>query len=182
MAQPGEHGPELDELKTMTSVSRDALYNLIWERPIGQLSRQYGVPAAKVREACKMLSIPIPPAGYWAGKRAGNKRAPSPLPEHNGANVFRLRAEPKETLVEWIMKNRPQEAPPLAKHKQRQAPPAPGSPRYVPLSVWATHVFGDHCPHNNTLLKWVHEGRIQPQPKKIGRGWFLVPYAEYISD
>lgn len=26
-------------------------------------------------------------------------------------------------------------------------------------------------PHTNTLLRWVHDGRIQPQPKKVGKAW-----------
>lgn len=166
----------------MTVVERKRLYAEIWQRPVGVISRDYGVPAAKVREACKSLSIPLPPARFWADKRAGTESAPSPLPDHNGPDSFRLRAEPKESLVDWLLKNRPPAVEPLAKPKQRQAAPAPGNPRYLPLSVWATQVFGEHVPHQNTLLKWVHEGRIQPQPKKIGRGWFLVPHAEYVSD
>jgi predicted site-specific integrase-resolvase len=52
----------------------------------------------------------------------------------------------------------------------------------VPLQEWAKLLMGEHAPHNNTLLRWVHEGRIQPQPVKIGRKWFVRPDAEYISD
>jgi hypothetical protein len=166
----------------MTVVERKRLHAEIWQRPVGVISRDYGVPAAKVREACKVLSVPLPPARYWADKRAGNDSAPIPLPAHAGPDVFQLRAEPKESLVEWVMKNAPHAVSPPPKPEPRKGTPAPINPRYVPLTVWATQVFGDHCPHNNTLLKWVHEGRIQPQPKKIGRGWFLVPHAEYVSD
>jgi predicted site-specific integrase-resolvase len=43
-------------------------------------------------------------------------------------------------------------------------------------------MFGEHAPHANTLLRWVHEGRIQPPPKKIGRKWWVVPSAEYLAD
>ncbi|WP_426117249.1 hypothetical protein [Massilia sp. PWRC2] len=28
----------------------------------------------------------------------------------------------------------------------------------------------------------VHDGRIHPQPKKIGRQWWVAPYAEYVGD
>lgn len=166
----------------MTVVERKRLYAEVWQRPVGILSRDYGVSAVKVREACKALSITLPPAGYWADKRAGKAKEPTPLPEHSGSDVFRLRAEPKENLVDWVMKNTPRAIPTSTKRKQLTVPLATVNPRYVPLSVWAAQVSGDHCPHTNTLIRWVREGRIQPQPKKIGRKWFMVPHAEYVGD
>lgn len=54
-------------------------------------------------------------------------------------------------------------------------------PRYVTLPEWAAMMFSK-VPHQNTLLRWVHEGRIQPQPKKIGRAWRVRPTAEYVED
>lgn len=54
-------------------------------------------------------------------------------------------------------------------------------PRYVTLAEWAELMFSK-VPHTNTLLRWVHEGRIQPQPKKIGRAWRVKPNAEYVED
>ena len=53
--------------------------------------------------------------------------------------------------------------------------------RYITLQEWAQLNFSK-VPHNNTLLRWVHEGRIQPQPIKIGRVWQVKPAAEYISE
>jgi hypothetical protein len=37
-------------------------------------------------------------------------------------------------------------------------------------------------PHENTLLRWVHDGRIQPQPKKIGKSWQVKRDAQYVAD
>jgi len=54
-------------------------------------------------------------------------------------------------------------------------------PRLIPLSDWAVEVFGEHKPHSSTLLRWVHDGRIKPQPKKIGRTYFVEPKAEYVE-
>lgn len=54
-------------------------------------------------------------------------------------------------------------------------------PRYITLNEWAATQFS-RVPHYNTLIKWVHDGRIQPQPKKIGRAWQVRPNAEYVSD
>lgn len=54
-------------------------------------------------------------------------------------------------------------------------------PRYITLAEWGARTFSK-VPHNNTLLRWVHEGRIQPQPKKIARIWQVKPNAEYVED
>jgi len=54
-------------------------------------------------------------------------------------------------------------------------------PRYMTLHQWAGAMFAK-APHKNTLLRWVHEGRIQPQPEKIGRLWFVKPSAVYRAD
>ena len=63
------------------------------------------------------------------------------------------------------------------KHATRDAV----KPRYITLPEWAAMMLS-RVPHQNTLLKWVHEGRIQPQPKKIGRAWWVKPDAVYVSD
>lgn len=77
----------------------------------------------------------------------------------------------RESLVEWM--KRGDKPAPLMKALKVVAPlkTAAAPPRYVQLAIWATTVFGEHAPHKNTLLRWVHDGRIQPQPKKIGRTW-----------
>jgi len=54
-------------------------------------------------------------------------------------------------------------------------------PRLIPVSEWAALVFGEHKPHPSTLLRWVHDGRIKPQPKKIGRAYFVDPAADYVE-
>jgi len=54
-------------------------------------------------------------------------------------------------------------------------------PRYITLREWAEMMFSK-VPHQNTLLRWVHEGRIQPQPQKVGKRWQVKPSAEYKAD
>ena len=51
----------------------------------------------------------------------------------------------------------------------------------IPVSNWASAVFGEHRPHANTLLRWIQNGRIKPQPKKVGRTYFCRPNAEYVD-
>lgn len=53
--------------------------------------------------------------------------------------------------------------------------------RYVTLQEWAALMFSK-VPHSNTLLRWVHDGRIQPQPKKIGKHWQVERNAVYVAD
>jgi predicted site-specific integrase-resolvase len=55
-------------------------------------------------------------------------------------------------------------------------------PRLVPIAEWAKIVFGDHAPCGNTLRRWTHEGRISPQPKRVGNNYFVPPSAEYQGD
>lgn len=52
-------------------------------------------------------------------------------------------------------------------------------PKLIALRDWARIQFGDKLPHDNTLRNWVNNGRIHPRPKKIGRGWFVQPEAQY---
>lgn len=52
-------------------------------------------------------------------------------------------------------------------------------PKWLPLRTWAKLNYGDAMPCINTLLKWVHDGRIQPQPEKHGKSWRVKAIAEY---
>lgn len=53
--------------------------------------------------------------------------------------------------------------------------------RYITLQEWAALIFSN-VPHANTLYRWVHDGRIQPQPEKIGKHWQVRREAQYIAD
>lgn len=52
--------------------------------------------------------------------------------------------------------------------------------RYVTLQEWAALMFSK-IPHRNTLQKWVNEGHIHPQPKKIGRAYQVKRDARYVD-
>ncbi len=53
------------------------------------------------------------------------------------------------------------------------------TPKLLPVMEWAKQTMGEHVPTIKTLREWCGVGKIQPQPKKIGRRWFVVPHAEY---
>ncbi|WP_426117243.1 hypothetical protein [Massilia sp. PWRC2] len=140
-------------------LSRERLFENVWETPIGNLARDWGITSAKLRDICKALHVPLPEAGHWAAIRAG-KAPPQPeLPFFEGTSTLTFDVRPRESLVQWEARAvSPVRAP---KPKAAVAPPKNTehdgiAPRYVPVSVWATMVFGEHVPHNNTLLRWVH--------------------------
>ena len=60
----------MKELKPIR-VSREALYQQVWETPMSQLSSQYGLSDKGLAKICKRLNIPCPGRGYWARKAAG---------------------------------------------------------------------------------------------------------------
>ncbi|HEY2007349.1 MAG TPA: hypothetical protein VGH23_00040 [Rhizomicrobium sp.] len=66
--------------KSVTSISRQELYDLVWERPTRTVASELGVSDVALAKACRRAEIPIPPRGYWARKAAGQKPTKIPLP------------------------------------------------------------------------------------------------------
>ena len=50
--------------------------------------------------------------------------------------------------------------------------------KMMKIRDWAGLVFKE-APHYNTLVRWVKNGLIYPQPKRIGKYWFVRSDAEY---
>ena len=155
-------------------LSRIELYASVWKHPVGQLARRMNITSATLRDACKVMSIPLPPLGHW---QRTPKPTPTPLPPHDGPDTYPTRVPQRELLAKAVTST-----PREAKATEPGPPPKAASPRYVTLDQWAVSMFGEHKPHFNTLRKWVNEGRIQPQPKKMGIRWWVVPAAEYVGD
>jgi hypothetical protein len=98
--------------------------------------------------------------------------------------------KPKQSLEDWVKESTAnvtarvpqrfvQKPATVAPKADAYAPEA--TTRYITLNEWAVSQFS-RPPHYNTLIRWVHDGRIQPQPKKIGRAWQVRPHAEYVCD
>ena len=66
--------------------NREKLYEEVWEKPVIQVAAAYGVSDVMIHKICKSLDIPVPPRGYWARVRAGEKIKKPPLPAKEGAN------------------------------------------------------------------------------------------------
>jgi len=67
-------------------ISRDALYSLVWSKPLSQLGPLFGISDTALRKKCKEISIPLPHLGHWAKKAANKPTHQTPLsPRSPGA-------------------------------------------------------------------------------------------------
>ncbi len=76
---------------------RDELYVMVWQHPVGPLSARLGMSSAKRREACRVMSIPLPPLGHW--QKIVAPAAPALLPR-DGPYVFTIGTPPLATSVD----------------------------------------------------------------------------------
>jgi hypothetical protein len=60
---------------------RETLYNQVWSQPVQVVARSYSVSGVALAKTCRKLQIPVPPRGYWARIRTGQKVRRPPLPE-----------------------------------------------------------------------------------------------------
>lgn len=186
-------------------LNRQELYRDVWSKRVGMVACKYNLTEGEIRKACFALDVPRPAHGYWAKLKTGDAPPVPPLPP-SGASTYVCKAYPrrptpgkeptpkpakeKESLVEWVLTNRkdlrakgPARTPPPPYHSMHLLPEdTMNLPRYIPLEAWAQLLLGEHAPHINTLIRWVHDGFIQPQPLKIGRRWCVRKDAAYVPD
>ena len=88
--------------------NREKLYEEVWAKPVVQVAVQYGVSDVAIHKICKSLNVPVPPRGYWAKLRAGEKIKKPPLPavkgiiEKTGSKTFegiKVPISPQQTLA-----------------------------------------------------------------------------------
>ncbi|MBO6560484.1 MAG: hypothetical protein JJ959_08105 [Nisaea sp.] len=75
-------------------LSREELYDLVWQTPMSQLAKRFGLSDVGLKKVCRKHDIPTPPLGYWA-KRAHGKRVFQPqLPATKGPQKLVLSVVP----------------------------------------------------------------------------------------
>lgn len=88
--------------------NREKLYEEVWAKPVVQVAVQYGVSDVAIHKVCKSLNVPVPPRGYWARLRAGEKIKKPFLPavkgiiEKTGSKTFvgiKVPVSPQRTLA-----------------------------------------------------------------------------------
>ena len=55
------------------AISRKELYDLVWSKPMVQISEKLQVPTHILRKKCHQYQIPLPKQGYWQKLRYGKK-------------------------------------------------------------------------------------------------------------
>jgi len=81
--------PELLELRDLfaamdreaSAMTRFDVYQAVWQTPILQLARQWGISDRGLSKACERRNIPTPPRGYWQRLAQGAAPVPTPLPD-----------------------------------------------------------------------------------------------------
>ncbi|MGY2916073.1 hypothetical protein [Bradyrhizobium sp. USDA 3262] len=64
----------------MTTICREALYDLVWTEPVRMIAQRMGVSDVWLKKCCAKADIPVPDRGYWAKLRADKKVVRQKLP------------------------------------------------------------------------------------------------------
>jgi hypothetical protein len=86
--------------------TREALYQMVWERPVLVLAKEIGVSEVALAKACRKAGVPLPTRGHWAIIKAGRTiktpALPAPKPGQPETVVFTVMENPppKPTKVE----------------------------------------------------------------------------------
>jgi hypothetical protein len=64
-------------------LTRMQLYEQVWTEPVMSLAKRYGLSDRGLGKLCARYDIPVPPRGYWARKRVGQRIKRPPLPTEN---------------------------------------------------------------------------------------------------
>jgi hypothetical protein len=64
----------------LTTISREALYDLVWTEPVRMIAQRMGVSDVWLKKCCSKAGIPVPDRGYWAKLRADKTVVRQKLP------------------------------------------------------------------------------------------------------
>jgi hypothetical protein len=62
------------------TLTRNALYDRVWSEPVERLARTWGLSGRGLAKVCRRLQVPVPPRGFWAKARHGQRARRPPLP------------------------------------------------------------------------------------------------------
>ncbi|MFE8070145.1 hypothetical protein QQM79_03720 [Marinobacteraceae bacterium S3BR75-40.1] len=79
-----------------TKVTREVLYQEIWEEPVQKVAPRYGISGVALRKICIKQKIPVPPRGYWAKVAAGKTPRRIPLSTYKGPELRPLNLQKVE--------------------------------------------------------------------------------------
>ena len=56
------------------NISREALYELVWTKPLTHVAKDLGISDVMLGKMCKEQLVPKPPRGYWTNLGSDKKR------------------------------------------------------------------------------------------------------------
>lgn len=59
-------------------VSREALYDLVWSKPMRSAAADIGISDVGLKKRCRSQGVPVPPRGYWNKVLAGHRMPERP--------------------------------------------------------------------------------------------------------
>src|SRR5690554_67293 len=68
-------------MSTLTIMSREELYELVWNTPLSKLAPEFGLSDKGLAKKCIKHKIPTPSLGYWAKVQNGKKALKVLLPK-----------------------------------------------------------------------------------------------------
>lgn len=72
-----------------STVTREALYELVWAEPMLKVAARFGVSSSYMARVCTLLNVPRPARGYWAKLAVGKAPKQPPLPEPRPGDVLK---------------------------------------------------------------------------------------------
>jgi len=91
--------------RSLLSLTREQLYQLVWSKPMQHVAKDYGVSDRAMAKLCARNQVPVPPRGYWAKKSSGQKVVRPPLPAF--VEKKKPKPEPQEPEVQKSAKKNP---------------------------------------------------------------------------
>ena len=74
----------------LVKMTRNELYDLVWEMPISEITKQKDIAYSEVIRACEKYNIPRPETSYWS-RREEKREVKNPLPEGENAIIYMCR-------------------------------------------------------------------------------------------
>jgi hypothetical protein len=91
------------------TLSRQELYDLVWQHPLTTLAKQFDISDTGLRRACVEFNIPLPQGGHWQKVHAGKSVKILELPPSSSNEVITLDDFEKGTMEKeypWSQRQR----------------------------------------------------------------------------
>lgn len=110
----------------MASLSREALYELVWSKPMLQIAEEIGVSSSYLARVCTEMRVPRPARGYWTQRELGKAPEQPMLPPERPGDVTKWEVGSSIGTLQRTAKKaeceRPISDPPQTESRKRGRP------------------------------------------------------------